>query len=108
MDPKAFTDPHEVKLDRDLDLYIFFGLGQHQCLGAELCKTALTTMLKTVGQLDNLRRTPGPQGHLMKVVLPTGIPIYMTVDESRFTPYPATLKIQWDGELPPLFEKDFL
>lgn len=104
MDSKAFPEPDKVKLDRDLDSYIFFGFGLHQCLGAELCKTALTAMLRTVGQLANLRRAPGPQGHLKKVFLPTGIPVYMTVDESSFTPYPAAMKVQWDGELPPLFE----
>jgi linoleate 8R-lipoxygenase/9,12-octadecadienoate 8-hydroperoxide 8R-isomerase len=70
-----------------------------------MCKIALTTMLKTVGQLDNLRRAPGPQGHLKKVPGPAGIPMHMTADESMFTPYPATMKIQWDGELPPLLGK---
>lgn len=104
MDPEAFPDPGEVKLDRDLNSYIFFGSGQHRCLGDGLCKVALTAMLKTIGQLDSLRRAPGAQGHLKKVVLPTGIPMYMTADESRFTPYPATMKVQWDGELPPLFD----
>jgi linoleate 8R-lipoxygenase/9,12-octadecadienoate 8-hydroperoxide 8R-isomerase len=63
-------------------------------------------MLKVIGRLDNLRRAPGAQGHLKKLSGPGGIAKYMNEDQSGFTPFPSTMKIQWDGELPQL-EEDF-
>ncbi|PGH27261.1 hypothetical protein AJ80_00971 [Polytolypa hystricis UAMH7299] len=102
MDPAVFPEPNQVKLNRDLDAYIHFGLGPHQCLGYGICTLALTTMLKTVGKLDNLRRAPGPQGHLKKVPGPGGLTLYMTEDYSSYFPFPTTMKVQWDGELLPL------
>jgi linoleate 8R-lipoxygenase/9,12-octadecadienoate 8-hydroperoxide 8R-isomerase len=98
MDPKAFPEPEKVNLDRDLDSYIHFGLGPHQCLGYGVCKIALSTMFKRIGRLDNLRRAPGPQGELKKILGPGGITIYMTADQSSFFPFPTTMKIQWDGD----------
>lgn len=64
-----------------------------------MCKIALTTMLKVVGRLDNLRRAPGAQGQLKKIPAPGGITIYMTADQSSLFPFPTTMKIQWDGEI---------
>lgn len=106
MDPTAFPDPEKVKLDRDMNLYAHFGFGPHKCLGLDLCKTGLSTMLKVIGRLDNLRRAPGAQGQLKKLSGPGGIAKYMNEDQSGFTPFPSTMKIQWDGELPQL-EEDF-
>jgi linoleate 8R-lipoxygenase/9,12-octadecadienoate 8-hydroperoxide 8R-isomerase len=104
MDPTAFPDPEKVKLDRDMNLYAHFGFGPHKCLGLDLCKTGLSTMLKVLGRLDNLRRAPGAQGQLKKLSGPGGIAKYMNEDQSGFTPFPSTMKIQWDGELPQLKE----
>lgn len=67
-----------------------------------MCKIALTTMLKVIGQLDHLRRAPGPQGRLKTLAGPGGIAKYMTPDHSRFSPFPTTMKVQWDGDLPAL------
>lgn len=100
-DPKAFPDPERVRLDRDLDQYIFFGSGTHQCLGLDIVKVALPTMLRVVGRLGNLRRAPGPQGQLKKVPGIGGVTMYMDEKNSSFSPYPFTMKIQWDAELPP-------
>ena len=99
-DPVAFPDPEQVKLDRDMDSYLHFGWGRHMCLGFGITKLALTTMLKTVARLDNLRRAPGSQGEIKKVSGPGGITMYMTADESSFWPYPATMKVRWDGDIP--------
>ena len=88
-----------------MDSYIHYGWGPHKCLGLDASKLAMTTMLKTVGKLDNLRRAPGPQGELKKVVVPGGYTMYLTEDGSSYWPFPATMKVQWDGELPPLNEK---
>lgn len=104
MDTSAFPEPETVKLDRDMDLYAHFGFGAHRCLGVDLCKTGLSTMLKVVGRLDNLRRAPGAQGQLKKLSGPGGIAKYMTGDQSAFSPFPSTMKVQWDGELPRLEE----
>ncbi|OOF98169.1 hypothetical protein ASPCADRAFT_142143 [Aspergillus carbonarius ITEM 5010] len=102
MDPVSFPEPEKVKLDRDMSLYAHFGFGPHQCLGMGICKLALTTMLRVVGRLDNLRRAPGPQGRLKKITGPGGIAMYMTADQSSYWPFPSTMKIQWDGPLPAL------
>jgi linoleate 8R-lipoxygenase/9,12-octadecadienoate 8-hydroperoxide 8R-isomerase len=104
MDPVTFPEPDKVKLDRDMNLYAHFGFGPHQCLGLGLCKTALTTMLKVIGRLDNLRRAPGGQGKLKKLSGPGGIAMYMTPDQTAFFPFPTTMKIQWDGDLPEVKE----
>ncbi|KAL4803636.1 Psi-producing oxygenase A [Aspergillus unguis] len=102
MDPSVFPEPEQVKLDRDMDMYAHFGFGAHKCLGIDLCKAGLGTMLKVVGGLDNLRRTPGAQGQLKRLSGPGGIAKYMTEDHSGFSPFPTTMKIQWDGDLPAL------
>ncbi|KAJ5504378.1 hypothetical protein N7463_007252 [Penicillium fimorum] len=99
-DPVAFPDPDKVRLDRDMSLYTHFGFGPHECLGVKMCPLALSTMLKVLGRLDNVRRAPGPQGHLKKLNGLGGIAMYMDAEHSSFTPFPATMKIQWDGDLP--------
>nr|KMM65017.1 linoleate diol synthase [Coccidioides posadasii RMSCC 3488] len=101
-DPEVFPEPDEVDLTRDLNSYIHLGVGPHECLGKGMVQIGLTTMLKVVGRLDNLRRAPGPQGQLHSIPGPGGIPLYMSEDESEVSPFPATMKVLWDGELPPL------
>ncbi|KAL2862868.1 peroxidase/cytochrome P450 family protein [Aspergillus lucknowensis] len=103
-DPSAFPEPDKVRLDRDMSLYAHFGFGAHECLGVGLCKAGLTTMLRVVGRLKNLRRAPGPQGQLKKLSGPGGIAKYMNERQSGFSPFPTTMKIQWDGDLPILEE----
>ncbi len=100
LDPTGFPEPEKVILDRPLDSYIHFGWGPHMCLGYGVSKLALTTMLKTVGKLDNLRRAPGTQGQIKKVPGPGGITMYMTADQSSLFPFPTTMKVRWDGDLP--------
>jgi linoleate 8R-lipoxygenase / 9,12-octadecadienoate 8-hydroperoxide 8R-isomerase len=102
MDPTIFPNPDRVVLDRNLDLYVHNGIGPHKCLGFDLSKVAMATMLKTVGQLDNLRRAPGPQGEIKKVAGPHGSTRYMTADQGSYFPFPTSMKIRWDGALPSL------
>jgi linoleate 10R-lipoxygenase len=66
-DPRIFPNPNDVRLDRPLESYIHYGIGEHTCLGKDASLVALTAMLRTVGKLENLRRAPGPQGQLKKV-----------------------------------------
>ena len=101
-DPATFPDPETVRLDRPMDSYIHYGLGPHQCLGYDISKLAMTTMLKTVARLEGLRRAPGPQGEIKKVRVEGGFELYLTADGSGFFPFPTTMKVRWDGELPPL------
>lgn len=102
MDPTQFPDPEMVDLSRDLNSYLHYGKGPHQCLGMDLSKTGLSTMLKTVCKLDNLRRAAGPQGQIQKIKGPGNFTVYMTSDYSQFWPFPTGMKVNWDGELPPL------
>jgi linoleate 10R-lipoxygenase len=59
-DLSVCPDPEEVKTDRPRSSYIHYGIGEHTCLGKEASMVALTAMLRTVAQLKNLRRAPGP------------------------------------------------
>ena len=101
-DPTAFPEPETVDLHRPMDSYIHYGQGPHQCLGYGMSKLAMTTMLKTVAKLDNLRRAPGAQGQIKKIAGPGGMTVYMTPDHSRYFPFPTTMKVRWDGDLPPV------
>lgn len=104
MDEEGFPNPRAVDLTRDLDSYIHYGWGPHICLGYDASKLALTTMLKTIGKLENLRRAPGPQGEIKKIHVDGGYTVYLTEDGSSYFPFPTTMKVQWDGELPPVPE----
>ncbi|KAL9134531.1 MAG: hypothetical protein Q9175_004283 [Cornicularia normoerica] len=97
-----FPEPDRVRIDRPMDTYIHYGLGPHACLGGEASRVALTAMLRVVGRLENLRRAPGPQGQLKKIPRPGGFYVYMRADHGSYFPFPTTMKINWDGDLPPL------
>ncbi|MCJ1385278.1 hypothetical protein MMC17_008399 [Xylographa soralifera] len=99
-DSAGFPNPETVDLTRPLDSYIHYGWGPHICLGYDASKLAMTTMLKTVCKLKNLRRAPGLQGHIKQIKLPGGYTMYMLADGSSYWPFPTTMKVQWDGELP--------
>jgi len=101
-DPAHYPSPNEVRLDRPIDSYIFYGIGPHTCLGGAASRIALTAMLKTVGKLDNLRRAPGVQGMLKKIPREVEIgPFYVYMDEfwSMYWPFPSTMRVCWDGEV---------
>ncbi len=117
-----------MRTDRPLESYIHYGEGPHACLGMEASRVSITAMMKVVGRLDNLRRAPGPQGQLKKIPRPGGFYIYMREDHGSYFPFPTSkctsicfssrnapneddvltirfctaMKVNWDGELPPL------
>lgn len=97
-----FPEPDTVRVDRPMDTYIHYGFGPDASLGQEARRTALTAMLRVVGRLDNLRRARGPQGQLKKIPRPGGSHVYMRADHGAFSQFPTTMKINWDGDLPPL------
>lgn len=39
---------------------------------------------------------------MKKVPRPGGFYVYMTENQGSYFPFPTTMKIHWDGELPPL------
>ena len=87
-DASVFPEPQEVRLDRPQDSYIPFGVGPQAALGNETSIIALTSMLRVVGGLDNLRRAPGPQGQLKKVPQPEGYTTYLREDNTSYFPFP--------------------
>ncbi|KAF2141807.1 uncharacterized protein K452DRAFT_287766 [Aplosporella prunicola CBS 121167] len=101
-DPNIFPDPDNVHLDRPLDAYLHYGVGPHECLGMRASRVALTAMLKVVGGLEGLRRAPGPKGQLKKIPRPGGFYVYMREDHGSYFPFPLSMQVCWDGELPPL------
>lgn len=52
-DPKAFECPAQIKLDRQPNRHLAFGVGQHRCLGSNLARTMFQIMLTEI-----LRRLP--------------------------------------------------
>ena len=101
-DPKVFPEPNQVRLDRPLDSYIHYGIGAHTCLGKDASQVALTAMLRVVAKLRSLRRAPGAQGQLKKVPRAGGFYVYMREDHGSYFVFPLTMKVHYDGELPPL------
>ncbi|KAL2355045.1 linoleate diol synthase [Cryomyces antarcticus] len=91
-----------VRLDRPLEDYIDYGVGPHSCLGMHASRVASTTMLKTMGKLDGLRRAPGPKGVLKKIPSPGGFYVYMREAHESYFPFPTTVQVNWDGPLLPL------
>jgi len=60
-DPKAFNDPDEFRLDRDLRNHVGFGMGIHYCLGAPLARAeAEITLNALLDRFAGIRRGPSP------------------------------------------------
>ncbi|EEH06908.1 animal heme peroxidase [Histoplasma capsulatum G186AR] len=98
-DPNIFPSPDEVVLDRPLESYIHYTDGAFTCFGRDAQMVALSSMLRVVGRLDNLRPAPGPQGQLARISRPDGHFAYMREDWGGFSALPMTLKVHYDGEL---------
>jgi len=101
-DPEVFgPNPDEIDLKRPLDAYVHLGHGAHECLGLPMTRIALTTMLREVARLPNLRPALGPQGKVHKVAkkeLGADYPYhaYLTENWDGFWPFPCALKVNWD------------
>ncbi|KAF1916773.1 heme peroxidase [Ampelomyces quisqualis] len=100
-DANVFPDPLTVRLDRPLDAYIHLGHGPHECLGAPMVRVILTTMIREVARLKNLRPAPGPQGKIHKVEKGGGkdefpFHAYLTEMQDRYFAFPCALKVVWD------------
>ena len=47
-DPEVFSEPHEVRLDRDASRHLTFGIGTHRCPGAHLARAMFQEMIHQV------------------------------------------------------------
>ena len=102
LDHDAFPEPHLIKLDRDRTKYIHHGWGPHACLGRKIVEVAMAAQLKVFAKLENLRRAPGPQGHIKSTTpspnpegsepqkTPGQIKVFMKEDYSDWWPFPAS------------------
>ncbi|KAI0112924.1 linoleate diol synthase precursor [Daldinia grandis] len=114
-DHNAFPDPETLRLDRPLSSYLPWGAGPHKCLGEGLTRVALAAAFKVLLQLPGLRRAPGPRGECKSLEFKewrgqvgrravrgggdewTGLRVYMTPDQSTYSPVPTTMRVRWDG-----------
>jgi len=98
MDETVFPNPHDINLERDEKKYINLGWGPHSCVGEGIVWVAMAAQLRVFGRLKNLRRAPGPEGHLKTRSLPNNNKQYMKADWSDWVPYP-TSKLTFEAAL---------
>jgi linoleate 10R-lipoxygenase len=91
VDPVAFPDPLEVKLDRDPESYVNYGWGPHSCIGKEINIIANTAILKCFALLPGLRRAPGPQGKLKYVIKNDVVKVYLQEDWGSYYYFPTSM-----------------
>ncbi len=53
-------------------------------------------MFRALFKRSNVRRAPGPQGELKKVIHPDGSSVYLREDWGSQWPFPVSMKIVWD------------
>lgn len=63
-DEEALDRPQEFRVDRPWEQYLFFGLGQHQCLGQHISRLAVPLIAKPLLRQHQLRRAPGSAGRM--------------------------------------------
>lgn len=90
MDPVAFPDPDQVKLDRKEETYVNYGWGPHRCIGQEINVTANTAILRVFARLSNLRRAPGPQGELKYVIKNDVVKVFLQEDWGSYWFFPTS------------------
>jgi cytochrome P450 len=84
-DPKEFTDPNEIDIDRPANRHMSFGIGQHRCLGSNVARTMYLVMMDEVfNRLPDFQITVDEVPffpNATHVFAPSSIPV-------RFTPGP--------------------
>ncbi|KAF2478296.1 prostaglandin G/H synthase 2/cyclooxygenase 2, pgh2/cox2 [Lindgomyces ingoldianus] len=96
-DQTCIPNPTSFQPGRDRDAYMHFGFGPHECFGREIALTFVTSLIKVVAGLKNLRRAPGPMG-LCKYITVNQERCYLNDNWSWLTFDPTTWKLHFDGE----------
>lgn len=61
-DPDVFEDPDEIRIDREPNRHISFGVGPHRCIGANLARLELQVAIGTfIERIPTFRLKPGTQ-----------------------------------------------
>jgi Dyp-type peroxidase family len=63
-DDAAVKDPEAFRTDRPWSTYLYFGSGQHTCLGEYVSRTQVPRIAMALLRLPRLRRAHGAQGEL--------------------------------------------
>lgn len=75
-DRSAVPDPDAFRIDRPWSTYLYFGSGQHSCLGEYVSRTQVPRIAAALLRLPRLRRAPGPAGQLSwNGIWPSGLTI---------------------------------
>ncbi|KAL2127864.1 hypothetical protein VTI74DRAFT_10040 [Chaetomium olivicolor] len=91
--------PENVDPSRPRESYIHFAASPATAfLGREITEAALTEMFRALFKRHNVRRAPGPQGELKKVVgvKGDGEVEYLREDWGSKGPWPVGIKVCWD------------
>ncbi|PNY27468.1 Linoleate 10R-lipoxygenase [Tolypocladium capitatum] len=96
-DGAHFTNPDTIDPRRPLDSYINYGAEPHMRLGREVSQVALVELFRALFRKKGLRRVSGPQGELKRIPGPGGYSVFMTEDWGGAWPFPASMKVIWDG-----------
>ena len=94
VDPVAFPDPLEVKLDRPESTYVNYGWGPHHCIGQEINIIANTAILRTFARLPGFRRAPGPQGELKYVIKDNVVKVFLQEDWGSYWFFPTSMSLE--------------
>lgn len=90
-------DELDVNPSRPVTSYLYPDFGSSSLLGKEVFHIALTEMFRAVFQKRNLRRTPGPQGELKRIITSDGSSgMYLSEDWSSVSPLPTSMRVCWD------------
>ncbi len=61
-DESVFDDPFTVRVDRNPNPHLGFGIGEHFCLGAHLARASQCALLRElVGRIDSLELAGEPE-----------------------------------------------
>ncbi|KAF9458998.1 heme peroxidase [Collybia nuda] len=96
--PADFPNPTKVDPTRPRKNQPYFGSGFHVCAGVDMAEQTITDIVKTIFQLKNLRRAPGPAGTLKgikQVVNDTETHLYV-MPNGTLTPWPSSMHLVYD------------
>ncbi|THH01371.1 hypothetical protein EW026_g1293 [Hermanssonia centrifuga] len=98
LNPADFPDPYKVNPRRPRDNYQLQGAGFHDCPGGNYIDKTIPEIMKVIFRLKNLRRAPGPAGHMAGFMLNAfGTDNRMYIDNTgNVSPWPGSLTVLYD------------